>query len=206
MEDFEGVGFRGVFEYLAVFDVVDPAGDFEGAGFEGLADHRIGAEVLELVNDVPLGDGGELIFFGQFHRHDMAAGVFAVGEPAGYSGQVLGFVGAPDGFHGAAVGVAADDDVRNLEDFEGVFKARGFAGVFTVKGRHEVAGVTVDEEFTGGGVSDEGRVDAGVGAGDEERGGRLALGETLEKGFVLGEDVALKCNYTFADGLHRISE
>ena len=51
-------------ENLAVFDIVDPAGDCQGFGFEGFLDDGVGAEMFELDDNVALGDGFELFVFG----------------------------------------------------------------------------------------------------------------------------------------------
>lgn len=143
--DGERAGFRVVFEYLAMLDVVDPAGDSQFSGFEARGDRWVSTKMFQLDHHVLFGDRLQLLVFGELFRHDAFSCIFAVDEPLFHAGEGVGLFGMPNGFHGATVSVPANDDVRDVEDFEGVLNTGGFAGVVPVIGRDEVAGVAVHE-------------------------------------------------------------
>jgi hypothetical protein len=77
--------------------------------------------------------------------------------------------------------VAADHDVRDAEHVDGVLDRGGLRGgvVEGVRGNDVARGAQL-EELAGTGARDQGRHDPGVGAGDEQDVGGLALGEAGE--------------------------
>lgn len=160
----------------AGFDVEHPAMEADVAAFVGFGDRGVGFEVLDLHEDVELGENAEA-FGGVVDALDLFE-LGSEGEPVGDGGEFFDRFGGEDALHGAAIGVAADDDVGDLEDGDGVFDGGRDAahGGFVVDGGY-VAGVAFDEEFAWAGVGDEVGDDAGVRAGDHEGVGLLAFSE-----------------------------
>ena len=87
-------------------------------------------------------------------------------------GHGFGFRRAVDeGGHGAALRVAADDDVAHAELVDGELDGGG-GGIGVARdvgGWDDVADVFHDEEVARLALGDQFREDAGIGAGDEER-------------------------------------
>ena len=172
-------------------DVVVPAVDGEAAVEDGGGDGRLGFEVGELGDDVAADEGGEFGVFAFFGAGGLLVGkgAFDVIEPAAGARQIFEAFLVEGGFEGAAVGVAAEDDVADVEHFDGVLDGGGDAVVAFAGGGDNVAGVAGDEEVAGIGTEDEVGDDAGVGAGDEEPAGALAVGEQLVLLPADGEDL-----------------
>jgi hypothetical protein len=77
--------------------------------------------------------------------------------------------------------VAADHDLLDAEDLHGVLdRGRLRCGVLEGVRGNDVARGAQLEELAGTGARDQGRYDPGVGAGDEQDVGGLALGEVSE--------------------------
>ena len=107
------------------------------------------------------------------------------------------------GLHAAAAVVAADDDVLDLEDVDGVLQHREAVEV----GVHDDVGdVAVHEELAGQQPDDLVRGDAAVGAADPEVARSLLLGKRLEEGGIAATDafgpLAVLTEQVF-DGGHR---
>jgi hypothetical protein len=104
-------------------------------------------------------------------------------------GSFRGPLAVEGGFEGAAVGVAADDGVFYVQDFDGVLDGGGARRRRRLPAGDgdDVAGVAGDEEVAGAGLEDEVGDDAGVRAGDEEPLGGLHLGEQVELRLLLGK-------------------
>ena len=81
------------------------------------------------------------------------------------------------GADGAAVAVAADDDVLHLEDHRGELDAGRDAveAAADLERRHQVADVADDEQVAGQRAGQQVGDDAGVGAADEQRVRALAF-------------------------------
>jgi len=125
-----------------------------------------------------------------------------VAEPFGGEGQA-GEVGLVEhGFEGAAVGVAADDDMADVEDFDGVFDGGGDAAGHGAVGRANVARGAAEEHVARLGLEDEVGDDAGVSTGDEEDVGLLQFGEKVELVLHAGEDFAAEFSVTVEEALH----
>ncbi len=110
-------------------DVVVPAVDGEETVGGGAGDGGLSFEVGELGDDVAADEGGEFGVFALFGAEGLAVGegAFDVAQPAAGLGE-FGEGGAVEGgFEGSAVGVAAEDGVFDLEDFDGVFDGGGDA-------------------------------------------------------------------------------
>ena len=99
--------------------------------------------------------------------------------------------GSIDRLHGAAVGVAAHDDVRHREGLHRVLDGAGLARR-DARRRHDVAGVAQDEQVAGKRLRDQVRVDARVRAGDEEGFRLLPLHEPPEEVALRAEHAALE--------------
>src|SRR5262245_51443655 len=91
--------------------------------------------------------------------------------------------GMKDRFDGATVRVAANDDVADLEQLDGIFDCRRDAPEnAAVDRRDDVADVAYDEKLARRRVRDEVRHDARIAAGDEECLRPLSVfGELLEE-------------------------
>ena len=116
------------------------------------------------------------------------------------------------GLHGAAVGVAADNDVLDLERGDGVLDDGGDAAEHFAVGGNHVADVARDEDFAGAGLGEGLGIDAGVGAGDDQ-GVRLLRGAACPLvGFGVGrvdlrvevEDAGFQALEGFAHGRDRL--
>jgi hypothetical protein len=118
----------------------------------------------------------------------MGEGSLDVVQPAAGFGQILEALAVEGGFEGSAVGVAAEDDVLDLEDVYGVLD--GGRDAVDVAGRdgNDVADAAADEEVAGFGLEDQVGENAGVRAGDEEPLGGLGLGEQVKMVALEGED------------------
>jgi len=190
----ELLGFVVEGKNFAGFDLIDPGVELELVFGQGDGDGGMGLQGFDLHEDVFLDRGSEEGFAGElavFGLHD-AAGGFGVLLPVG-DGWHFGDGGRVEHpFHGPAVRMAANDDVANLQGHDGEFDRGNLAAAGGAVSRDQVAGVAEDEEIAGAGVGNEVGIDAGVGAGDEERLRLLATGELLEKLGSRPKDVALE--------------
>ena len=84
----------------------------------------------------------------------------------GISSQRIGIERA---FHDSAIGMAADDYLRHPQHAHRIFDRRRNAADRIRVGRHNIADHAADEQVAGFGLGEQARVDAGVGAGDEQR-------------------------------------
>ena len=146
-------------------DVVVPGVKLDAGFRECMDDGGLGFEVVELGDDVATDEGCELGLRAVCWVEGLAIfeGVFDVGEPEfglgeGFEGYVVN-----GGFKRAAIGVAAEDDVADFENFNGVLDGCGDAVVGVVGfGGDDVTGVAGDEEIAGFGLQDEIGDDAGI--------------------------------------------
>ncbi len=103
-------------------------------------------------------------------RAEMVAGFvyhscgIGVAQPAGHCGHVVQAFAGGDGRHGTAIGMAADDDVGNLQGRHGVFHRGRYASRLGAVGRHDVACIADDEQVSGFTLGDQLRHQAAVGA------------------------------------------
>ena len=112
----------------------------------------------------------------------VAEGSLDMLEPTAGLRQLFEAFAVEGSFERAAVGVAAEDGVLYVEDFNGVLD--GGSDAVHVGGAvgdwDDVAGVAGDKEVSGAGLKDEVGDDAGVGTGDEKPLRGLRLGEQME--------------------------
>src|SRR5262245_14198499 len=94
--------------------------------------------------------------------------------------------------HGAAMRVAAKDDVLHAKARDGEFTSHLLAAPGRTVRRDDVAGVTKDEQLAGLGLGEEVRVDTRVGTGDEQRIGLLTVRQPLEQLALRTEKVGLE--------------
>jgi len=183
-------------------DVVVPSVDFDFVVSQRFCDAGLGAQVDELGDDVAADDGGEFGVFavGGVEGLAVGEGAFDVFEPAAGFGEIFQALAVDGGFERTAVGVAADDGVFDVEDFDGVLDGGGAAVNVGSGDGDDVAGVAGNEEVAGTGLKDEVGDDAGVGAGDEEPLGGLRLGEQVVLRSFLRKDVAMKALVAFDEG------
>ena len=78
------------------------------------------------------------------------------------------------------MGVAADDEVLDLEHGNGVLNGGGLTAVGGAVRRNQVAGIAQNEQVAGLGVRDQVRIDARVRTGDEQGVRALSEGEPLQ--------------------------
>ena len=110
---------------------------------------------------------------------------------------------------GAALGMAADNDVRNAEGFDGELDsgAGGVEAGVDVGGRDDVTDVFDDEKVAGFALGDEFSNDAGIGASDEQRVRLLAVAREAAKDFAIAAEFALlKPMNSFEQFLHEARE
>lgn len=167
----------------AVADVIDPAVDLNGlAAIPSLAKDGRLADVDDLFHDVEFAEArvaagfvGERVNLATvFYAH-----VLNVAEPVVNQAE---FVIAQSREDAAAAIVAADNDVLDLENFDGVLKDRQ---AIEVAMDDDVSDVAMDEKFAGGEADDIVGGDAAVGATDPEIAGGLLAFEAIEKARVL---------------------
>jgi hypothetical protein len=125
-------------------------------------------------------------------------------EPLFDSRQSSQRFGLEQSLHGAAVRVAANYDVIDLQHSNGVLDSAG-NGVTQAVNRHDVAGVSADEQISGAGLHNQVEGDTGIRAADEKGIGTLSSREALEQIAVVRENVSLKPLNSFNDLLHASS-
>ena len=94
--------------------------------------------------------------------------------------QVLYLFRVQKGFHDTAIGMAADNDVRDFQYRHRVLDGRGTAALHGPIGRDQVSGISQNEQLARLGLGHECRIDARVRTGDEEGSGFLFLRETCK--------------------------
>ncbi len=194
-------------------DVVVPAVYCEGGVGEGARDRGVGLEVFELGDDVGVDKGGvegRNIGAVDAGRKEFP-GWFNVAEPLsgeGQARQVAGGAGVggigQNGLDRSAIGVATDDDVVDVEDFDGVLDGGGDAAGHGAVGGDDIAGGAAEEHVAGLGLEDEVGDDAGVGAGDEEGVRLLHVGQEMELVLHGGEDFAAELFVAGEETVHRV--
>jgi len=187
-------------------DVVVPAVDGEAAFGESVLDGGLGAEIGELSNDVAANERGQLslIAVGGVERLAIEEGGLDMLEPAAGLGQIHQAGVVDGGLQRATVGVAAEDGVLHLQDFDGVFDGRRAAVHIIGGGGHDVAGVAGDEQIAGPGAEKEIGDDARVRAGDEEKLRRLRLGQKMKLIAAEREDLLVKMLVSCDQTIHAI--
>ncbi len=92
----------------------------------------------------------------------------------------------------AAIGMAANDYVWHPQHAHRIFDGgRNSAERIGIR-RHNVADHAADEQLAWLGLGEQARVDAGIGAGDEERLGPLTQGELFEEILMLRINIPLE--------------
>jgi hypothetical protein len=163
-------------------DFVIPAVDLEGVVSERTGYGGLGAEVGQLRDYIASDDGGELGVLALFWAKwlAMAERALDVMQPAACFGQFSEALAVEGGFEGSAIGVAAEDDVLYLEDFDGVFDGGGDAVDVVAADGNYVADAAGEEEISGAGLEDEVGDDAGIRTGDKEVFRSLHLGQEMK--------------------------
>ena len=112
-------------------------------------------------------------------RADRAERVARVGEPGGDVRQVAERVGVEHRLDRAALGVAADDDVLDVQRLHRVLDHRRRLGLAAARRRHDVPQAPLREQLAGAGPGEVVRGHPRVGAGDEQIPRALPLGQLL---------------------------
>ncbi|CAI8737647.1 conserved hypothetical protein [Pseudomonas sp. IT-347P] len=179
---------------FAGFDVVDPAMDEQMTVRHARGYRRMGTQVLQLGDDVFLGEDRHAFFFVGAMTVVMHHGFrdFGVAQPGFDCRHLFQAVRVEYRTHGAAIGVAANDDVLHAQRQHRVFDRGGHAAVHLAVRRDNVADVAGHEQIARRTLGDQFGDDARVGASDKHRFGRLGRGEFLEEFFLLGKNFMMK--------------
>jgi len=179
----KGSGFFVVEGYGTGSYVIDPAVQREVSVLDAVGYGRVGPKVFQLCDHV---------VFCQFEQINLRVLHFGVTEPVGYVGIGLERIGIERALHDTAVGMSANDDLRDAQHSGRVFHGGGNASDGIRIRRNYVADHATDKELAGFGLSEQAGVDARIGTGDEEGIGALAHREFLEQVEVLRIDVLLE--------------
>lgn len=76
--------------------------------------------------------------------------------------------------------VTANDNILDAEDADGVLNCRRFSADSRTMRRDNVSGVAKDKKITGAGIGQQSRINARIGAGDEQCFGVLAFCQSLK--------------------------
>jgi hypothetical protein len=162
--------------------------ELEAAFDDGGGDGGVRLQIVHLGEDVLAGELHDLLGVGLPFTDfvDNGAGAGTVLEPLGDVGEFGDPLRVEEAVHNAAIGVAADDDVFDFEDADGVFNGRRNAAVVIAVSGDDVAGVTADEKLAGAGLHEHVGDDAAVGTSDEKAARLLAARETTKIFFMGG--------------------
>ncbi|CAI8774316.1 conserved hypothetical protein [Pseudomonas sp. IT-P260] len=165
----------------------------------------MGTQVLQLGDDVLLGEDRHAFFFVGAVAVVMHHGLrhFRMTQPGFDCRHFFQAVRIEHCPHGAAIGVAANDDVLHAQRQYRVFDGGGNAAVHLAIRRYDVADVTGHEQIARRALGDQLGHDARVGTGDEHRPWRLRRGEFLEEFFLLREDLMMKMQKAVNDRSQR---
>jgi hypothetical protein len=83
--------------------------------------------------------------------------------------------------HRPAVGMAADDDLFDVEGADGIFDRRTFAPIGGPKGRNNIACVADDEQIPRLSLGDQIGINPRIRAGDHQHLRRLTIGELFKE-------------------------
>ncbi|MNF91789.1 hypothetical protein D3C84_744040 [compost metagenome] len=127
---------------------------------------------------------------------------FRVLQPATDGGQVIHAFAAGDGCHRTTIRMAANHDVGDAQHGHRVFDRGRYTARMRAVGRHDIAGVTDHEQFTGFLLGQQFRYDTAVGTGDEQRAGVLRGGQVFEQVGPLWEGFRLELQKTVDERFH----
>ena len=125
-------------------------------------------------------------------------------QPAAYSGQVVHAFTRGDRGHGAAIGVAANNDIGHPQYRDGILDCRRHATRMRAVGRHDIASVTNHEQFARFLLRQQFRYHAAIGAGDKQGAWVLRGCQVFEQVGALWERFALKLQKSVNKRLHRM--
>jgi D-alanyl-D-alanine carboxypeptidase len=163
-------------------DIVVPAVDGEAAFLDGARHRRLLAEVEPLGYHVAANESGEVraVAVGRIQRLAVVESGFDMRQPAAGFGQMLEVFALDSRFHRSAIGVAADDDMPYPHHVDGILDGGSDAVNIIAGDRNHVTDGARDEQLAGTGAQDQVGDNARIGAGDEEKFGRLALSQQAE--------------------------
>lgn len=185
------------------FDIVDPAVECQSPLGQREGYRGMGADVVQLGDDILAHHAVNALFFCRVVAGliDHAGGI-GMAQPVLDCRHVIQTGAGSDCRHRAAVGMAANHDVRHLQLGHCILYRGADAAGLGAERWHDVAGVANDEQITGFALRDELRHHPAVGAGDEQRLRRLAGRQRLEQFFVGWVDFLLKAQKTIDDVVH----
>ena len=181
-------------EHLARFDLVNPPMQLDGVAGQSLGHRRMRLEILQLRKDVLL-DADRYQFLALessvilLHHSPGACGM---AQPTAHGRHVCRHRLVHQPLHGTAMRMTTHDDVPDAQPRHRQLNRGRFAARRRSVRRNEVAGVTQNEQLAGLRLRDEIRIDTRIGAGNEQRVGRLTARETFEQLALRGEERRLK--------------
>lgn len=179
---------------LARLDFVVPGMQLQRAAHQPDRDGRMSLQVFDLREDVFFDGGAEEFVARQvvvLGPHDLPSR-FGELQPLGSIGKFGEHLGFEQAFHRPALGMAADDDVLDVERADGELDRRRFAAIArAVRGNH-VARIAENKQIAWRGLRDQIRIDARIAASDEHRVRRLAGAEPLEEVALFFENLRAK--------------
>jgi hypothetical protein len=101
-------------------------------------------------------------------RHDQVAHRAPLFQPFTGEVQTIGRLAVQQSGAGAAMGVAAHDDLADIQDVKRIFDGRSRCGAFAAMGRNHVADIAQLEHVAGFCRGQRRRQDAGIRTGDEQ--------------------------------------
>ena len=177
----------------AVLDVVDPAVQGQPVLRHGQGHRGMGAQVVQLRHHVGAHHAVDARLLrrmvDRFVDHARRVGMV---QPAAHGRHVLQAGAGGDRLHGAAVGVAANDDVAHVQGRHGKFHRGADAARLRPVRRHDVARVADDEELARLALRHQFRHHAAVRAGNEQGLGRLSRRQGLEQLAALRKNLFLE--------------
>ncbi len=171
-------------------EVIEPALEAELVGCDRFGDFRKSHQVAQLepyigLNQLrqPIGVGiGRVVVQGILRESDPLTNFWQTGHRFGIH----------EPLHGPALGMSADNDLRDFERFDGVLDRRGHPEIGFTLFADDVASVANDEQFARFAVGDQLGIYSRIAARNEERLGALTSGEFFKAALLFGERFVLK--------------
>src|SRR4051812_25308350 len=183
---YETLGRRIVGGDGAFGDVVDPAVQVQFAFLHARGDRRMCFEILDLPEDIGLRELQQIAA-----RRSDTCGLRII-QPRRDARQRGDCLRIQNALHHTAIGVPANDHVRNAEHRNRVLDGGRNSADCVRVWRHDIADYPANEKLARFGLCQQGRIDARIRACDEEGLRTLAQREPLEEIAVPGIDVLLK--------------
>lgn len=157
--------------HLTGLDVEEPAMQVNVIGGEFGGDRGVGLQVIDLNDHIFHCHSPHLVLVRQIIRIGLAddgiSGV-AMAQPGGHIGHRRQEFVIAQALHGAAIGMAAHDNVAHAKRHHRIFDGRGNAAIHGRERWDDVARIAAHEQFTRAGLGNHFRHDPAVGAGNHQ--------------------------------------